>query len=261
MSAGRRWSRYVPPASAVVVCNGEEHRVAWVNGKVVIEDHDVAAERTMLAFGGELPACLKVLELWRNCYSWALSTELFRQVQDKLGPEALLAPGDLRDRNQLGLMLTWERAWRRTAYFSEHGRFLHEHMRPRVMGPLREHLTFWMGRHGCRRIAAADLRVARVGEPVRLEGSMDSVSVRATLVVSATWFVRVWARGIAVVDGGLVLDVGAGDALGVAVRAARWDEAVAGVANPLSRPAHLRRVGGTPPAWRLVWDDAGPAVP
>ncbi len=207
----------------------------------------------MLAFGGELPACLKVLQLWRNLHSWAMSIELFRQVQSSLGPAALLAPGELAMRNQLGLMLTWDRAWRRSAWFSEHGRLLLSHIRPDVAALLREHLKFWMAERGCRRISSAAVEVPP-GATASLHGEMDSVGVRATASVGATWVVHVWARGLALVDGAFVLEVlGHEDHGGaVVVRAARWDEDAPGIFRPVPAPALVRR--DAEGAWRLTWE-------
>lgn len=252
--AGRRtrWCDHIKPATALVTCSGTEHRVTWRKGKVVLEDHDVGAERAMLAFGGELPACLKVLQLWRNLHSWAMSIELFRQVQKSLGPAALLAPGELAARNQLGLMLTWERAWRNSAWFSDHGRLLHEHLRADVTALLREHLKYWMAERGCRRISSAVLEVPP-GEPPSLRGQMDTVGVRATVSLGAGWVVQVWGRGLALVDGAFVLEVVGHDEHGAAVlvRAVRWDEAEPGVFRPVAAPARVRRDDAG--AWRLTW--------
>ncbi|HUR17917.1 MAG TPA: hypothetical protein VMZ51_03145 [Acidimicrobiales bacterium] len=248
-----RWCDHIKPATALVACSGTEHRVTWRKGKVVLEDHDIGAERTMLAFGGELPECLKVLQLWRNLHSWAMSIELFRQVQSSLGPSALLAPGDLALRNQLGLMLTWDRAWRRGAYLSEHGRLLHDHIRPEVLVLLREHLKFWMAEHGCRRISSAALEVPpKAG--ASLQGQMDTVGVRASVSLGARWVVEVWGPGIALVDGGFVLDVlgRARHGAAVLVRAARWDEAEPGIFRPVAAPARVRRDAGG--EWRLSWE-------
>lgn len=248
-----RWCDHIEPATALVACSGAEHRVTWRKGKVVLEDHDVGAERAMLAFGGELPECLKVLQLWRNLHSWALSIEVFRQVQASLGPAALLAPGELAARNQLGLMLTWERAWKHWVWFSEHGRLLHDHVRPDVLPLLREHLKFWMAERGCRRISSATVEVPR-GGPATLQGQMDSVGVRASVSVGATWVVEVWGRGIALVDGGFVLETlgHAEHGAAVLVRAARWDEAEPGVFRPVPAPARVRRDAAG--AWHLTWD-------
>lgn len=228
--------------------------MTWRRGKVVLEDHDLSAERTMLAFGGELPACLRVLQLWRNLHSWAMSAELFRQVQARVGDDPLLAPGPLGAVRELGLLLTWERAWRRSAYFSDHGRLLAEQVRARALDPLRGHLRFWMRHLGCRRISAVDVELQRRGQEASLSGEMDSVGVRATATLGTPWVLGVWARGLAVVDGAFVVDVSdetGGDDGVVAVRAARWERQAGGRSSPVVAPALAeRRADGS---WGLAW--------
>lgn len=245
------------PATTEVACGGGRHRVTWRRGKLKLEDHDLSAERTMVAFGGETPACLQVLQLWRNLHAWAMSGELFRQMQSRLGPAAPLAPGELGRVHQLGLLLTWDRAWRRSAYFSEHGRLLDERLRECALPALRTHLRWWMSRRGCRRIAGVELRVLRRGQEPEVRGEMDAVSVRATAGLGARWLVGVWARGLAVVDGAFVLEVGPEGADGRApARAVRWDERPGGRAVAVAAPALVaRRPDG---GWRLEW--AGGAV-
>ena len=112
----------------MVDCNGERHRVTWRRGKVVLEDHDLRAEEAMLAFGGKPFPCLGLLRRWRDMHTWAMSDELFRTMSARLGPEAVL-PGPLEPVLELGLMLTWERTWRRSSFYTDYERLLREHLR------------------------------------------------------------------------------------------------------------------------------------
>ena len=253
-----RWCHHVEPATATVACSGEQHRVTWRRGKVVLEDHDLSAERTMVAFGGEACACLRVLQLWRNLHSWSMSAELYRQMTSRLGADSILAPGELAPVHELGLLLTWERSWKRSAWFSGHERLLLEQLRRRALEPLRQHLTFWKDRLGSRRISSVDVQVQRPGRPSLLVGSLDRVGTKASATLGASWALGVWARGVAVVDGAFVLDV-VGDVVPgreLSVRAARWEERSSGVFAAAARPARL-----TPTAeggWRLEWEDRAP---
>ena len=246
------------PATAVVPCSGDEHRVTWRRGKVVLEDHDLSAERTMLAFGGEVPACLRVLQLWRNMHSWAMSAELFRQMQARVGDDPLLAPGPLGAVRELGLLLTWERAWRRSSYYSDHGRLLLEQLRARALDPLRQHLRFWMRRRGCRRISSVDVQLQRRGQEASLSGEMDSVGVRAAATLGTAWVLGVWARHLAVVDGAFVVEVADDEEAGspevLSVRAARWEQQGGGRSSPVVAPARAER--GADGGWVLTWLDA-----
>ena len=253
MPAKARWCDHIEPVTVAVPCGGQQHNVTWRRGKVVLEDHDLGAERTMLALGGELPHCLRLLQLWRNLHAWAMSAELFRQMQARLSSETLLAPGGLGRVHQLGLLLTWERAWRRSAYFSEHERLLHEQLRERALGPLRQHVTFWKELLGSRRISSVEVQVQRPGKPPVLVGSMDRVGARATATLGVSWILRVWGRGLAVVDGAFVLEVEDQGESEPAVwaRAARWEEQRGGYYAPVAAPARLTRddEGG----WCLRW--------
>ena len=251
-----RWCHHVPPATAVVPCGGEQHRIRWQRGKLKLDDHDLAAERTMLAFGGETPACLQALQLWRNLHSWAMSGQLFQQMRARLGPGALLVPGDLQRVHELGLFLTWDRAWRHSRYFSDHGRLLDEQLRQRALPPLRAHLRHWMPEFGCRRVAGIELKPLRGGQQPGVHGQMDSAGARVTAVLGARWLVEVAARGLAGIEAGFVLEVT--DEVVAArpgahrVRAVRWERQPAGWAAPRSAPALVVSSAGG--GWSLEWE-------
>ncbi len=253
-----RWCHHVPPATATVPCSGEQHRISWQRGKLKIEDHDLSAERTMLAFGGETPACLQALQLWRNLHSWAMSGQLLQQMQSRLAPGALLVPGDLQRVHELGLLLTWDRAWRHSRYFSDHGRLLTEHLEQRALPPLKEHLRHWMPQFGCRRLSGVELKVLRHGQQEGVHGQMDTIGARVTAILGARWLVRVCARGLELVDGSFVLEVTdeevEGEPEAVRVRAVRWERQPAGWVAPVSAPATVRFEADG--ARALEWDGA-----
>ena len=60
-----RWYRQVPPAVLRLDCGGARHTVRWRKGRLVLLDHDLAAEVGLMALGAERPACLTFLERWR----------------------------------------------------------------------------------------------------------------------------------------------------------------------------------------------------
>ncbi len=61
-----RWYEGLPDVTAEFDCGGQRHRIVWRRGKLVLEDHDLLAERTLIALGSEPPLCLEVLDAWRR---------------------------------------------------------------------------------------------------------------------------------------------------------------------------------------------------
>ncbi|HEY3239943.1 MAG TPA: hypothetical protein VGL92_10295, partial [Acidimicrobiia bacterium] len=61
----RRWYSGLAPCVIEVDCGGARHTLRWRKGRVVLEDHDVAAERALAALGGEPCVCLELLAAWR----------------------------------------------------------------------------------------------------------------------------------------------------------------------------------------------------
>lgn len=256
MGGRGRWCDHLPPATAVVDCEGEEHRVTWRRGKVVLEHHDLGSERAMVMLGGAPCACLTVLDRWTNLFSWATSPDMFQQMDARLGRWNFAAPGELRDPQELALLLTWQRAWRRVSYLGDHERLLLGELRARALPLLKDHLALWRERVGSRLMSAADVKVARGDEGCRLEGSLDRVRGTVTAHLDAVWVVRVWVRGLATVDDAFVLEVLEDDAASgeVAVRAARWEESSPGWGRyaPVVRHARLRPDGQGP--WSVSWE-------
>lgn len=254
MARRARWCDPIEPATALVDCNGELHRVTWRRGKVVLEDHDLRAETAMLAFGGKPFPCLGVLRRWREMHTWAMSVELFRTMSASLGPEVVL-PGPLEPVHQLGLMLTWERTWRRSSFYTDYERLLLEQLRTRALPPLREHLGLWRKRGGARLLSSVEVQVLRPGRVPSVVGTMDRVRVRATAAVGVSWILRVWARGLASVDDAFVLDVWdeGTDETAVQVTAVRWEEDQGGVWSPRALPARVVRDGSGNRS--LVWSE------
>jgi hypothetical protein len=65
MTAGRqRWFDHLPAVTAEVPCGKQPHRITWRRSKLVLDDHDVLAERSLVALGAEPPLCLQMLDAW-----------------------------------------------------------------------------------------------------------------------------------------------------------------------------------------------------
>ncbi len=248
----RRWCDRLDPVTELVECSGERHRVSWRRGSLVVEDHDLEAERAMKALGAETPACLRLVKQWRDLHSWATSPELYVQMRDRLGPERILGPGALVEPSELSLLLTWERAWRASAYSdSGHERLLERQLGDRARAPLSDHVAQWSRRLECGRTPAVEVKLARPGRLPGAVGSIDRFGARATVTLGVGWALDVWARGLAVVDDGFVVEIlPSPGALGA--RALRWERQVDGGARPVVVPARLGRDAGG--SWRLAWN-------
>lgn len=63
--ASRRWYERLPAVTAEIDCGGVGHRISWRRGRLVLEDHDVLAERSLTALGAQPPMCVELLDAWR----------------------------------------------------------------------------------------------------------------------------------------------------------------------------------------------------
>ena len=249
-----RWYHHVAPVSATMPCEGEQHRVSWQRGKFVLHDHDLAAERAMLVLGGEPAPCLRALRMWRD--QFGMPPEIFGQMHTWLGDDAVLAPTEMALPRRLGMTLSWMRSWRRWAFLGKHGNLLQDQARELAVGPFRQHLNLERQRFGSRVISSAEVRVVPDHQPAGVSGRMDRVGVRAAAALHADWLVKVWPRGVAVVDGAFVVDVVEESWTSPRVRAIRWEDRAAGGRAPVVALAHLAVADdGT---WHLSWEDPGP---
>lgn len=248
-----RWYDALPEATVTVTCGGEDHQVTWRRGKLVLEAHDLSAERGMLAFGGELCPCMRVLEMWVE--QFRMPPELFVQLRKWLGPNADLAPLEFELQRRLGMILGWERSWRRASYVNhQQERLLSAELKDKALPPLRQHLNAWKPRTGARVISGCQVAVVPTKAPATVDGTTDGVAMKAVARLHGRWLVDVWPRGIATVDDAFV--VGVVDAASdddVSVRAVRWEPTTAGKWATVEHPARARRdAGGT---WHLTWEE------
>jgi hypothetical protein len=242
-----RWYHHVPAATALVACEGEQHRITWRWGKLKLEDHDLGAERAMLVLGGQPCPCLRAMQLWGD--QFGMRPEQFDEMRRRLGADAALAPKELDVPREVGMAISLERAWRRSVFFDEQGRIIERHLRARALPALRAHLTAEKQRFGCRVVRTVTLQHVPAGRPHGMTGEMDKVSASARVTLSSDWIVRVWPRGLAVADGAFVLDVTGPGRDRVPVQAVRWMERRPGVAEPAVVETHAVR---DQDGWRLA---------
>lgn len=64
---GRGWADDLPELALAVACSAEVHHLHWRGGRVRAPAHpDLDGELGLAALGGELPACVDAVALWRR---------------------------------------------------------------------------------------------------------------------------------------------------------------------------------------------------
>ncbi len=249
-----RWYDAVPEATALIDCDGEQHRVTWRRGKIVLEAHDLTAERAMLAFGGDLCPCMRVLEMWVE--QFRMPADLFGQMHTWLGENAFLVPAELALPRFLAMVLTWERLWHFESWLpNKQARLLDQEIRERALPHLRAHLNAWKARTGARVVAGCQVALIPSTEPSAVEGTTDRVAMRARAHLHPRWLVDVWPRDIAVVDDAFVLELSDAVSLDdLRVRAVRWEQDGPGTWAAVAAPGRVWRDPGTGDDWRLTWE-------
>lgn len=252
MARKPRWYDPFPETTVLIDCGGESHRVSWRRGKLVVEAHDLTAERTLLAFGGELCPCMRVLEMWVN--QFRMAPDQFLQLRNWLGPNAFLAPEEFSLVRRLAMIRSWERSWRATFYFRDkQAQLLGDELRTSALPPLREHLNAWKPRTGARVVSGCQVGLVPSNQSPTLDGTTDRVAMKVSAQLQPTWVVDVWARGVATVDGAFVLKLT--EAVSVEelrVVAGRWEPTGSGTWATVTAPARVRR---GPQGWALEWED------
>ncbi len=250
LSRPGRWYHAVEPVDLSVECSGETHSVSWQRGKLVLADHDLEAERTMLVFGGEPCTCLRLLEMWRQ--QFGLPPEAFSSMDEWLGDNAHLAPPELASARGLAMLLSWERAWRKSAFLHrKQARLLGDELKARATKPLREHLNHFRADVGARMVSAVDVSIIASDQSPTVGGGVEGISIRAQARLTGRWVVDVWSRGLSVVEGAFVLEViKARNVDDVDVVAVRW-RGRGSSAAPFAAAARARR--GAEAAWSLQW--------
>lgn len=251
-----RWYDALPEVSANVVCGGESHRVTWRRGKVVLEDHDLGAERGMVAFGGELCPCMRVLEIWVE--QFRMPPDLFGQMHTWLGEQSFLLPDEFAQPRRSAMVLNWERTWRFESWLpTKQAKLLFEELKDKALPALRRHLNAWKAKTGARVVAGCQVALLPSNRTPNIDGSTDRVAMRATAWLHPRWVVDVWLHGIAVVDDAFVVDLTkARSGNDLEVVAVRWEPDAAGSWATVAAPARVWRDAGSDGEWRLTWEAA-----
>ncbi|HUP86109.1 MAG TPA: hypothetical protein VM143_10625 [Acidimicrobiales bacterium] len=108
MATGRRWARGLPAIDVEIDCAGARHRVLLRRGKVVLEDHSIAAEAAAVALGAPAPACFEVYRSWRLREQWEIALQPRGPGFHQLYRRPPL-PRQLVDPLERGIVRGWER--------------------------------------------------------------------------------------------------------------------------------------------------------
>jgi hypothetical protein len=251
-----RWYDSLPEATATVECGGEMHRITWRRGKIVLEAHDLTAERAMMAFGGDMCTCMRVLEVWVE--QFRMPSNLFGQMHTWLGEQSFLLPDEFAQARRLAMVLNWERTWRFESWLpTKQAKQLFEELKGAALPALRQHLNAWKAKTGARIVAGCQVALLPSNQPPSVDGTTDRVTMRATAWLHARWVVDVWTPGIAIVDDAFVVELKKARTLNdLDVVAVRWEPNAGSGWATVAAPARVWRDAGSGGEWRLTWDAA-----
>ncbi len=214
-----RWYRQLPPAVVQLDCGGSRHTVRWHRGRLVLLDHDVAAESGLIALGAQRPACLAFHERWRAAF------------RDTAGPPGLSRrpapsrPGGSPLRSALGaghdlrsfgsdlakvVELAWlvraERRWADPELAVGDRQRLVDTFLTRLRGAFAASLAPSAGMRG-RQQLALHARPLPSGEEASAEVTISVSRIEAELQLPLSWVLDVAGRGLDDLPGRLVLAV------------------------------------------------------
>lgn len=195
--------------TARVRCNGARHEIAVTpSGALVLRNHNLSAEKALIALGGSSCRCLQVLDAWKRqnrnalpaglkaAFDAARSKPRFRTVPD----DPLLIPFQARAAARVTAVA--EKTLADCVY--------------------RRSQSSWAGGEHIVSARIGQPDISGHGERVwSANGKWPGTNSCITATVPLTWFIRVYRRGLAVVNGCFVLDVISEDAKGLTVLAGR----------------------------------------
>lgn len=284
-----RWCAGRPALRFELDTGSDHHRISWVRGSLVLHDHDVEAERVLEALGGEPCLCLALLEACREPGpefaqgGWRATTYRaggMRTTRQHLPRQAV---AHLISSPQFAKMPRVQQVSLLAATRRHHLRAQLPEAMLEVLGAVsevRRERQFRKPRPSPQRSAEQRLQaaVAPAGEEAMrrsrrdlrpyatitvecwkrgrdeaplLNGSLDSGGGALALSLPVSWLNRVWARGLALVDGHFVLEVDRpAPARELEATVIRWERRLAGRSTASAVPCQLRR---TDDGWTLWW--------
>ncbi|MGH9125072.1 MAG: hypothetical protein ACRDZ8_10160 [Acidimicrobiales bacterium] len=258
MARPPRWYDYLPPVTATIPCGNRQHRITWQRGKLVLNDHDLSAERAMIALGGQACPCMQVLTMWRD--QWSMLPDMIRKT-DWLGDRAYLMPAALAHPRQLAAYRNWDRSWRKNAYTTKHATLFNADIIEQATPGLKKLAFAGLGGDPPAGKPKVSASLVRPEERPSVSGSVIRGQMTVTARLGVAWLVRVSARGVALVDDAFVLEVLEDGWSSSLVRATRWKEDGSETRRLITGTAHLS--GDPDGSLSLAWtgeEEAADAV-
>lgn len=263
-----RWYRQIPPATLTLDCGGARHTIRWRKGRLVLLDHDVAAETAMMALGAERAACLTFLERWRGAFAAGGGAPgPARSVPRQGGGasrrttagglrSATAAGGDLRTFGaelarviELGRLVRAERRWADPDLPAHDRQRLVDAFLAGLRGAFSASLQPSAGVRG-RQQLALHARPLPSGEESSAELTTTAGRIELEVQLPLGWVIEVGGRGLDAVDGRMVLAAVDADPQAAAV-------GVVGIVWDVHGP---QRVGARLERWWMRRDEHGWAV-
>ena len=259
----------IAPIDIAVACTDVVHHGRFADGRLLLLDHDVDAERTMAALGGDVPPCVELAELWQAALATVADGHMnsihgLRQItewpaeEDPWEPPNVpfsgpARPGVLRTLMHTRLpaaledvlaqaaVLDCERRWADADFPVEGKRLGLRVLTDRVEAALRLSLQrAGDGRNPVRLTLACHVVTE---ESVSADVEANHGHIRLDLDLRLGWLVRVWRAGLATAGAVVVLDIvgAAGDR--VTCLALEWQRRGHDLVPSLRRTALERRDG------------------
>ena len=244
--SGLPWQFGVPAVGALVPCGEETHRVRWRRGKLLLDHHDLGAERALVGLGADRCACLELLGTWQESFGGDRRLVLSGGVPKR---RATRLPRELDHVAGIARLVQQTRRWSRLA---EEPGGAREALFRRLLTEFRDAVAASLLPSRQRReVQRIDVKVRPLppGDDPTLEIEAARGQVRIVAELSVSWLVQVWAWGLATVEGALALEVldVAEDGRRLAATLLRWEADGSGGSGPGGRPGRLAPTVAT--AW------------
>lgn len=230
------WTSGYRTVTVPVPCVGGLHTITWRAGSLVVADHDVPGEIGLAAIGGEPPPCIAVFLAWRKLHRGFdpgvihdLDQTLASSTSGALpglsrvpAPVSHALPDSLHNLTVLAALVRAQRRWTSPDLADLDRQYVQGALSARVRESIDESLLATRAYRPHLQVLVEC--VATGGEPVSVRFDQAHQHGRLDLRVPPGWLVTVWAHGMAVIDGHMILEAAVGRGAGRAqVTALGWE--------------------------------------